>query len=101
MVTMNIVDGRFEPLETNCDWSPIFSTDCVCYQSSVEDHGGVDRPYSPPLIIEGQTLSCRHPDFDDVIVILYFTQRGPRGSLEDDILQQADAFFMGLSFNKP
>jgi len=102
MEKLNVGEGdRITPIETSCNRCSTLPSDCVCYQASVEDHGGVERPYSPPLIIEGQTLTCRHPDFNEVMIILQYTQRGPSGSLDDDILKQSEEFFKGLSFNKP
>lgn len=98
---MMVKDDRYKLLEGECYWWSQSPNNCVVWEALVEDYGGVDRPYSPPLIMGGKSLACRHPDFIDVVIWVHYSQRGPEGSLEEDVPQKAESFFQGLSFNNP
>lgn len=97
---MTIQGGRYISLDQDCSWCEEPRSGCVCYQGLVEDHGGMDLPYSPPLIMAGQSMTCRHPDLSQVLITLHYSQRSPIGSLEDNINPHAESFFQGLIFNQ-
>lgn len=85
----------------NCDWWVESTFDCVRLDGRYEDHGDKNNPYSPPLIVDGHSVVCRHPDFYNAMIFLHYSQRGPEGSIRDDVLERADAFFMSMGMSYP
>lgn len=101
MAEQTLGGGRNQAVDTDCDYWEKSPDDCVSYSGLFEDGGPSDMPFNPPLMLEGYSLLCRHPDFSDVIVYLHFSQRGPKGSLQGEIEQQAEEFFSGVSYRHP
>lgn len=99
--TMGEVQDRFNPIQVSCDWWGKDPLVCVQLMAEYEDYGSSDMPTTPPLIVSGYSVMCRHPDVSEVVVYLHYSERGPEGSLDDDIHEQAQAFFTGLTFNLP
>jgi tetratricopeptide (TPR) repeat protein len=98
--SMGEVNERYKPLQTFCERVEKPNYSCARLAADYEDYGSKDIPTDPPLILSGFSLSCRHPDDRKVTIYLHYSQRGPLGSLDEDIEKQAEAFFSGLSIKQ-
>jgi hypothetical protein len=92
-------NDRYTEQQKDCDWWRKSTFDCVRLHALYIENK--DSPSSSPLILDNYTLACRHPDFYNAVIFLDYSQQGPEGGIEENVSQQADAFFTGLGMNFP